>query len=120
MLSEKRVSSLKQEKIMANKFELTESARNDLKEIWLYLAEFSYNSADKTLKDLVKKFELLAENPKLGRTHDKFIINLRSFPYKKYVIFYFPIENGVEIYRIFYSARNIEDRVKDFFEGLKP
>ncbi len=120
MLLEKRVSSLKQEKIMANRYELTEPAREDLKEIWSYLAEFSQNSADKTLKDLAKKFELLAENPKLGRTHDKFIINLRSFPYNKYLIFYFPIENGVELYRIFHSARNIESVFEDFFEGLKP
>jgi len=105
---------------MANKFELTEPARKDLKEIWSHLAEFSHNSADKTLKDLAKKFNLLAENPKLGRTHDELIINLRSFPYKKYIVFYFPIENGVEIYRVVHGARNIEAIFEDFFEGLKP
>lgn len=105
---------------MANKFELTESARTDLKEIWSHLAKFNYDSANKALGELTKKFNLLAENPKLGRTHDEFIINLRSFLYKKYIIFYFPIENGVEIYRVIHSARNIEDLFEDFFEGLKP
>lgn len=83
MLSKKRVPNLRQEQIMANRFELTEPARKDLKEIWSHLVEFSHTSADKTLKDLAKKFDLLAENPKLGRAHDEFIINLRSFPYKK-------------------------------------
>lgn len=112
--------SLKQKEKMANNFELTESARQDLKEIWTFLAEFSYSSADQTLEGLAKKFKLLAENPKLGRTHDEYIVNLRSFPHKKYVIFYFPIENGVEIYRIFHGARNIEDLFEEFFEGLEP
>ena len=51
------------------------------------------------------KFNLLAENPKLGRAHDKLIINLRSFPHKKYIVFYFPATNGVEINRILHGAR---------------
>ncbi len=34
--------------------------------------------------------------------------------------YYFPTENGVEIYRVFHGARNIEDSFEDYFEGLKP
>jgi toxin ParE1/3/4 len=68
----------------------------------------------------MQKFKLLAENPKLGRTHDEFVHNLRTFPHKDYVIFYFPIENGVEIYRILHGARDIDSLFDDFFEGLKP
>jgi toxin ParE1/3/4 len=68
---------------MAKKFELNEFARTDLKEIWKYFAEFNTDSADRFLRELEKKFQLLAENPKLGRVHDDFILNLRSFPYKK-------------------------------------
>ena len=105
---------------MANKFELTELARADLKAIWIYFAEYSQNSADNFLRKLAKEFQLLADNPKLGRTQDDLLLNLRSFPYKNYTIFYFPIENGVEIYRVMHGARNVEDLFETFFEGLKP
>jgi toxin ParE1/3/4 len=104
---------------MANKFELTEAARRDLKEIWFYIVENNPASADKTLRELSKKFDLLAQNPKIGSSHDEFILNLRSFPFKNYLIFYFPVENGVEIYRVIHGARNIEDLFEDFFRGLE-
>ena len=68
----------------------------------------------------MQKFELLAENPKLGRSQDNFIFNHRSFLYKTYTIFYFPTESGVEIYHVLHGARNIKDLFEDYFEGLKP
>ena len=105
---------------MANKFELAELARTDLKAIWSYFAEFNRNSADKFMRTLAKKFQMLADNPKLGRAQDDLLINLRSFPYKNYTILYFPDENGVEIYRVLHGARNIEDLFETYFEGLKP
>jgi toxin ParE1/3/4 len=43
----------------------------------------------------------------------------RSFPFKNHLIFYFPIENGVKIYRIIHGARNVEDLFEDFFKGLE-
>ncbi len=105
---------------MANKFELTEPAKANLKEIWSYIAEYNPSSADKFLREFAKKFQLLAENPKLGKSRDDFILNLRSFSFKNYVIFYFSTENGVEIYRVLHGARNIDELFEDFFGGLKP
>lgn len=92
------------------------SAENDLEEIWDYFSDKSVDSAKRLIKELGQKFDLLSENPAIGRNHDEYIVSLRSFPHKKYVIFYFPIENGVEIYRVLHGARNIED----LFEGLNP
>jgi toxin ParE1/3/4 len=75
---------------MANRYNLTEPAGHDLKEIWKNIAENNPNAADKFMRGCAKKFQLLADNPKIGRTKDSFIFNLRTFPYKDYVIFYFP------------------------------
>ncbi len=105
---------------MANRYELTEPAKSDLKDIWTYIAENNPNAADKFMREFAKKFQLLADNPKIGRAHDEYILNLRSFPYKDYVIFYFPIDNSVEIYRVLHGARDIESLFEEFFEGLKP
>ncbi len=95
-------------------------AGDDLKQIWLHISEQNQNAADKFLDELYKKFLLLAENPKIGRSHDEFIVHLRSFPHKKYVIFYFLTENGIEIYRVLHGARDIEDLFDRYFIGLKP
>lgn len=58
--------------------------QKDLDNIFLYIAENNYDSAVKFFKDLGKKFRLLAENPKLGRLRDDYVLGLRSFPYKDY------------------------------------
>ena len=105
---------------MANNFQLSEFARTDLKAIWTRIAESNPNSADKYLREFSKKFQLLADNPKIGRAHDETIVNLRSFPHHKFIIFYFPTEYGVEICRVLHGARNIEDLFEDYFAGLKP
>ena len=99
---------------------LAKSAKTDLQEIWDYISEKSIDSANRVIKDLMEKFQFLAKNSKIGVTQDNFILNLRKFSHKKYNIFYFEIENGVEIFRVVHSARNIESVFEDFFEGLKP
>lgn len=95
-------------------------AESDLESISDYFLKFSINSARRFLKDLMQKFRMLADNPQIGRAHDEYLVNLRSFPYKDYVIFYFPNENGIEIYRVLHGARDIESLFEDYFEGLKP
>ncbi|MDQ3798400.1 MAG: type II toxin-antitoxin system RelE/ParE family toxin [Acidobacteriota bacterium] len=94
-------------------------AEADLEEIWDYISANNVDSANRLIKDLTQKFRMLAENPEIGRAHDEFVLNLRSFPFKNYLIFYFPIENGAEIYRVIHGARNIEDLFEDFFRGLE-
>jgi toxin ParE1/3/4 len=43
----------------------------------------------------------------MGRVRDELVPSLRSFPVGKYVIFYRPIENGIEIARILHGARDL-------------
>jgi len=56
---------------------------------------------------------LLAEFPRMGRTRENFAPNLRSFPVRKIVIFYRPVDDTVEIVRILYGARDIESIFRD-------
>ena len=100
-------------------FELSENAQNDIKEIWFYISENSVNSADKLISELFRKFQLLAKNFELGKSRNEYFINLRSFPLKKYIIFYVPTENGIEIFRVIHSSRNIEGLFDEFFGDLE-
>lgn len=52
------------------KVEFSLYAKEDLENIIVYVAEYNLSSAQKIVKELHKKFKLLAENPKLGRTHE--------------------------------------------------
>lgn len=102
------------------KVEISPLAESDLENIWDYFLDYSAEAAKRIIKEFGQKFDLLSENPKLGRSHDEFIVHLRSFPHKKYVIFYFPTENGIEVLRVLHGARNIEDLFDKYFIGLKP
>ena len=42
----------------------------------------------------------------MGRDRSDLMVDLRQFPFDRYNIFYFQIENGVEIYRVIHSSRN--------------
>ena len=86
--------------------QFTASARNDIEETWRYFGEFGENAAEKLIRQIIEKCEALAINSKIGRERSDLIINLRQFPFKKHNIYYFPIENGVEIYRILHSSRD--------------
>lgn len=97
---------------------ISESARKDLKEVWAYVSGNDVSAAEHLIRELAAKFDLLEANPNLGRTRHEFILNLRSLPHKRYIIFYFPIQSGVEIYRIVHSSRELKTVFTDYFEGL--
>ena len=86
---------------------LSPYAAADLKEIWLYISDNSRNFADKTIEAILQKCKFIALNPKIGKTRHDLIIDLRLFPYKNYNIFYFITDDGVEIYRVLHSSRDV-------------
>ena len=101
------------------RFDLSPLAKTDLEDVWTHISENSGFYADKTIDELISKFKLLAENPKIGSFHHNLIIDLRLFPFKNYNIFYFPIENGVEIYRVLHSSRDTVQVFDDAIDDIK-
>lgn len=84
-------------------------AEKDLDGIWDYLEEHSSQElVTDFLRKLYAKLETLAQNPYIGRTRDELLPELRSFPFKDYLIFYFPLKNGIEVVRVLYGRRDIE------------
>ena len=98
----------------------TPSAKEDLQQIWNYLEELAGRDiAIKFLKEIKDKCEVISNFPELGRTRHEFIFNLRSFPFKKYIIFYVPTNDGIDVLRIIHSSRDIE-QVFDEMIPLEP
>ena len=91
----------------------TETSEKDIENIWEYIAENDLQAANSFLVQIKEKFQLLAENKKLGREIHQLMINLRAFPHKRYMIFYFPTDEGIEIFRVVHGSRDIETLFDD-------
>ncbi len=83
-------------------------AEIDLLEIWFYIAEDNDQAADRFLDLLDQKCQHLAEFPQSGRRREDLAPELRSFPVKRYVIFYRPTSQGIEVARVLSAYRDAE------------
>ena len=88
------------------------AAGADAAEIWRYIAEDNPTAADRLLERFDRTFRKLAIQPHLGKSVDEIAPALRLFPIGSYLVFYRPLEDGVEIVRLLYGARDI---TADFF-----
>ena len=100
------------------RLELTSSARQDLKETWEYIAQNNLAAANKVVKSITDKFPLLCDHPLMGSRRDDLLINLRSISVKKYIIFYQPFDDRIEILHVLHSSRDIKSVFERFFDSL--
>lgn len=80
----------------------------DLAEIWAFIADDSETQADRFLATVDSKLKLLATQPHMGRLREDLMGGLRSFPVGRYVVFFMPLANGIEVVRVIHSARDID------------
>ena len=68
-------------------YRLSSLAERDLDEIWLYVAEqASPTTADRLIVDIVDRFDLMAEQPGMGRLRPEFGPGVRSIRVENHVI----------------------------------
>lgn len=83
-------------------------AISDLAEIWDYIADDSEERADAFIETIDSKLKILASSPKIGRIRHELMEGVRSWSIGRYVVFYFPLTNGVEVVRVLHGSRDIE------------
>jgi len=86
---------------------VSDLANSDLLEVWIYVAEDSEEAADGLIDEFARLFDQLADNPGLGRLRDDLGSRLRSFPVKTYLVFYRPLDDGVEVARVLSGYRDL-------------
>lgn len=87
----------------------TNSAENDLLELWLAIAEENLTAADESLDSIKATVLLLVTQPEMGRGRPELADRLRSFPTRTpYIVFYVPDEDGVLVVRVLHHARDID------------
>lgn len=82
-------------------------AAQDLDDIALFIARDSLEAALEFTNLIEERCHTLAQFPLMGRSRPELGSELRSFPVGRYIIFYRPIENGIEVVRVLNAARDI-------------
>lgn len=83
-------------------------AEADILEIWDYIAEDSMVEADRWVDKLDEKLLLWATQPTMGRNRDALAPGLRSFAFGRYVVFFLPLPDGMDVVRVLHSSRDVD------------
>ena len=94
-------------------------ARIDLAVCYGHLGERNPATAHRFRLNAEATFSKLASNPGLGepyRVSDRRLAGLRCSRikrFKNHLVFYLPLENGIEVIRVLHGARNIRSALKE-------
>jgi toxin ParE1/3/4 len=87
----------------------TYPARDDLRQIWLYVAQHNEPAADRLIDKFERTLRMLARHPLMGEAVPHYREGLRRFTVGIYALYYEPIHGGVRLVRVLHGARKIED-----------
>lgn len=83
------------------------AARNDLDEIWLYVAQDNLETADTLVDRLTEIARPLADFPQMGVARTELADGLRSLTVGSYVLFYSAQRATIRIERVLHGRRDI-------------
>ncbi len=83
-------------------------ARLDIIEIWAYIAADRITAADKLLDQFTARFKLLATTPMQGEAVSYIRPGVRRTAVGNYVIYFQPVDDGIEVIRVLHGARQHE------------
>jgi toxin ParE1/3/4 len=89
------------------KLTISPSARQDLMDIFDYIARDKPIAASRWIDSIEQKCALIASAPELGEKREEFGAGIRSSVVGRYVIFYRPNEEGIEVVRVVSGDRDI-------------
>lgn len=91
---------------MAN-LRIVASARQDLADIFDYISRDKPIAAANWVSKIEEKCALIATTPEFGEVRPELGGDIRSSTVGRYLIFYRPIENGMEVLRVILGDREI-------------
>jgi len=95
--------------VTAGRFVLTPAAREDVLQIWNYIAEDSVDNADLVLARLYNSFSRLAQNPGIGHHREDLAdARHRFWNVYSYIVVYRWDTSPVQIIAVVHGARDLE------------
>jgi toxin ParE1/3/4 len=85
----------------------TRLAEQDLDDIWFHIALDNPDAADRVLDAINERCALLAEHKRMGRARPELAPELRSSPLGRYILYYRPEPEGIELVRVLDGARDV-------------
>ena len=83
------------------------TARLDLLDIFDFIARDKPNAASNWIEKIEEKCGLIATTPGFGERRPEYGLDIRSSVVGRYVIFYRPINDGIEVVRVVAGDRDI-------------
>jgi toxin ParE1/3/4 len=63
------------------------------------------------------KLHMLSMQPMMGQARDELAPRVRSLPFGRYVIFYQPLDDGIDVVRVLHAARDVHSQFGDDASG---
>ncbi|MCP4677672.1 MAG: type II toxin-antitoxin system RelE/ParE family toxin [Deltaproteobacteria bacterium] len=95
------------------KLKFTKQSKQDLDDIWEYIARDNPSAADGFIDSLHGKCCMLAERPEIGKERPEIRLDIRSFPVGNYLIFYHLQDGIITIDRFLSGYRDIPNLFGD-------
>ena len=87
-------------------------SREDVIEIGSFIARDNVDAALRLADGIDKTLRLLSEFPTLGQRREDLLAGLRSLPVGNYLVFYRPLEDGIEVVRILHGSRDLRKAIR--------
>ena len=85
-------------------------ADDDLEGIVDYIARDKPTAAREWLAKVRATCQMLAENPRVGEVREGFgVPGCRSFSVGNYVVFFRPVDDGIEVSRVIHGSRDMRN-----------
>jgi plasmid stabilization system protein ParE len=95
-------------------YQFSQEARDDIQEIWVWIAGENSAAADELEADIYAACEMLANNPGLGHRRPDLTDEQVYFwtVRKSYLVIYVPGTKPLEIVRILHGARDVSSELR--------
>lgn len=84
------------------------AASIDLDHVWSYIAADNPDAADTFLRRILARCQSYAHQPRLGESRPDLRREVRCFSVERYVVYYKPIDEGIELIRVLHGSRDIQ------------
>ena len=84
------------------------AASIDLDNIWFYIASDHPVAANAFLRRIFARCQSYARQPQLGESREELGRDVRCFSVERYVVYYKPITDGIELIRVLHGYRDIQ------------
>ena len=85
----------------------TRQADADLLEIWVHIGENNIEAANAMVRSIGQRCRGCADFPGIGRRHEDIAPGLRSVIEGSYVIYYYVVDDGIEVVRVLHGSRDL-------------